>query len=79
CDDVIELQDPLPFLAYGLFAILDTVTSAHGVSSLRIITDFQEFHELRYSALNIPVFYALRYVYVSLSHFHNKGIIESKA
>ncbi|KAF7403411.1 hypothetical protein HZH68_006205 [Vespula germanica] len=78
-DDVIELQDPLLFLVYGLFAILDAVTSAHGVSSLHIITDFQEFHELQYSSLNIPVLYALRYVYVSLSHFHNKGIIESKA
>ncbi|KAL2724624.1 hypothetical protein V1477_018485 [Vespula maculifrons] len=33
-------QDLLSFLASRLVAILDAVTSAHGVSSLRIITDY---------------------------------------
>nr|XP_050851234.1 uncharacterized protein LOC127064329 [Vespula vulgaris] len=39
-DDVIELRGLLPLLVCGLVAILDAVTRAHGVSPLRIITDF---------------------------------------
>ncbi|KAL2722017.1 hypothetical protein V1477_020837 [Vespula maculifrons] len=35
------------------------MTSVHGVSSLRIITDFQEFCKLQYREPNIPVIHLL--------------------